>query len=109
MRLVAITFACLWLCGCFVLEEIDAGMTFMEEHSPEETKEEPPERSWSRSSETARSSRRESEDWWSRARSLAPGTTTEASSDIVRCEVGSSVQYTNRTDCKLRGGRAASR
>ncbi len=109
MRLVAITLASLWLCGCFVLEEIDAGMTFMEEHSPEETKEEAPERSWSGSSKTAKSPRRDSEAWWSRARSLAPGTASEASSDIVRCEVGSSLQYTSRTDCRLRGGRAATR
>ena len=80
-----------------------------EEHSPEETKEEAPERSWSGSSKTAKSPRRDSEAWWSRARSLAPGTASEASSDIVRCEIGSSVQYTNRTDCRLRGGRAATR
>ena len=109
MRRVALSLASLWLCGCFVLDEIDSGMKLMEQHSPKETKEEAPERSWGGSSKTATSPRRDSEDWWSRARSLAPGTASEASSDIVRCEVGSSVQYTSRTDCRLRGGRAATR
>ena len=108
MRLVAVILASLLFLGCFVFDEIDKGMDLLEQHSPKREKEEAPARSW-QGSPKKRTTRSESQGWWSRARSLAPGSSGEGKSDIVRCEIGASVQYTSEANCKLRGGRAARR
>ncbi len=108
MRLLVVSlFSCLCF-GCFVFDEIDAGMDILEQHSPKDDESETAARS-GESRSKSKSPRRESDGWWKRARSLAPGTSSEAKSDIVRCQIDGAVHYTSKSNCRLRGGRAGGR
>ena len=108
MRLLAVGLVSCLCFGCFVVEEIDQGMEIMEQHSAKTEKSEAEAHS-DPSRSKSKSPRRDSERWWSRMRSLAPGTSSEARSDIVRCEIDGAVQYTSESNCRLRGGRAGGR
>ncbi len=81
--------------GCFVIDEIDSGMKFMEEHSalepePEETE------------ETSDAVVRPGFDWQS-SRTITPG--SRGNSDVVSCNLRGQVQFMKRDDCINRGGK----
>lgn len=94
------------LSGCFVLEEIDAGMEIMEAHTPTDRKKQ-------KEQEQARASQGEKpptyqeavEGWWKDAKSLsrAPGD-AEADDPMVPCSHAGRQVFTRRSDCIARGG-----
>jgi hypothetical protein len=56
------------------------------------------------SSATSEAVRRAAERWWSSARSLVP---SEKDPTVIRCELGSGVQFMREADCEMRGGRVS--
>jgi hypothetical protein len=86
--------------GCYVVEEIDAGMKKWEHNSPKQKKPEaPPAGELARSPSDAKAAR---DAWWQKARTIDSG---DLSPDIVSCEIGGSTQFMRESDCAFRGGR----
>lgn len=86
--------------GCYVVEEIDAGMKKWEHNSPKRKKPEPPPAGeLARSPSDAKAAR---DAWWQNARTLG---SEELSPDIVSCELGGSTQFMREDDCAFKGGR----
>ena len=81
--------------GCFVVEELDRGMKFMEEHTapepePEETEEAP------------KAAAKSGSDYWQNSRTISPG--AGGNSNVVSCNLRGQVQFMKRDDCTNRGG-----
>jgi hypothetical protein len=49
--------------------------------------------------------RRAAERWWGSAKSLIPGEKKDPT--VIRCELGSGVQFMRESDCQMRGGRVS--
>jgi len=54
---------------------------------------------------TSEAIRRAAERWWGSAKSLIPGEKKDKT--VIRCELGSGVQFMRESDCQMRGGRIA--
>jgi hypothetical protein len=94
------------LSGCFVLDEIDKGDKFLEEHSPpkkgaEEKKDEKAAPVAGKKGAIDAYFRAEEEE--GTTKSFAPG---EVSEGIVACKLGGATQFMKREDCAARGGQA---
>ena len=90
--------------GCFVFEELDSGMEWMER--TDAAKKKPSDSSTGTASaqnQNAEQQRPTGAEWWKKARSLS---SDEIDASIVQCQIGGSVQFMRRTDCEARGGRA---
>jgi hypothetical protein len=85
--------------GCFVVEEIDAGMKVWKHHSPRKKQAETPPEELAAAPPAPGAKR---DDWWQGARSLDSG---ELSADIVSCELGGATQFMREADCRSQGGR----
>lgn len=97
--------------GCFVFDELDAGMEIMEAHTPQNKKKAKAE------AEAAAAAQGEApptydqvvQDWWKDAGSLnaAPRAEGEAAGDdaMVPCAHGGKTLFTRKSDCLARGGR----
>jgi len=120
IRLASILIASLWISGCFVADEIKKGDALIEQHSVgwREKK-----KHMQQAEAEAAKAEAEAESQKQRARSLTPGVkdkladwwqetveeepeTADPSDKLVRCTIGSSVQFVRRSDCELRRGRA---
>lgn len=85
--------------GCFVVEEIDAGMKTWQHHSPKKKPSETPPEELAAAPSGPDAKR---DDWWQRARSID---SQELSADIVSCELGGATQFMREADCRSQGGR----
>ena len=102
MRVLAVLAACVFFCGCFVLDEIDAGQKEMDRYDKDKkTSEEPA----AGKAETA-SPQERAKQWWNSARTFAPRE-DDAKSDVVTCKLGGTARFMSRTDCQNSGGRVA--
>jgi hypothetical protein len=100
--------ALLLLPGCFVLDEMDAGMAKMKENSPGakaeagaaaegEAVEQAPARKDGKPVDLAA--------WWKSARTPSSGPKEPGESiEIVSCRIGGDVRFMARTDCEVQGG-----
>jgi hypothetical protein len=91
--------------GCFVFDEIDAGMEIMEAHSPKSNKakkkadapdegEKPP------------TYQQLVQSWWKDAKTLSvsPVDREESDDPMIPCAHAGKTVYTKRSDCVARGG-----
>lgn len=90
--------------GCFVIDEIDAGMEIMEAHTPAENKKK-------QAAATAPDGEPKPTydqlvgEWWKDATTLSSEPSAEAAEDpLVPCQHGGKSTYTRRSDCLARGG-----
>jgi hypothetical protein len=94
------------LSGCFVIDEIDKGQKFLDDHSPKakkkvETDDEKAAPVAGKKGAIDAYFRAEEED--GTTKSFAPG---EVSEGIVACKLAGSTQFMKRENCSARGGRA---
>lgn len=84
--------------GCFVVEEIDAGMALMEKHGGQH------------GNRTAQAEAEEEAvkprgnvdlEYWKNARTITSG---EGSGDVTSCNLRGQLQFMKRDDCIRRGG-----
>jgi hypothetical protein len=85
--------------GCFVFDELDAGMEKIDRASAKKKTEPEPAPVASAGTDAETEGRRRS--LWEGGRSLNPH---EKSDAIARCTLGGSVQFMTRDDCLARGG-----
>lgn len=112
MRLlvVLLAFASLAGTGCDLISSINdellAGERELERYGGAPSGKQPePEPETSTASNTQAASeavRRAAERWWSSAKSLIPGEKKDKT--VIRCELGSGVQFMRESDCQMRGG-----
>jgi len=101
-RLLCLLAACLLLSGCFVFDEIDAGMEMMEKTGPQPPKQEAPDPG-------ADAKKPSGQEWWSNAKSLSaedaeavpPGDPKQ----LVTCRIGGGSRFMRRGDCVSQGGK----
>ncbi len=82
--------------GCFIIEELNASMQLMEDHSPLE-----PEKEESEDFEVVRP--KLDEDFWENSRTITPG--SGGGADIVTCNLRGKIQFMKRTECINGGGK----
>ena len=103
--LLILLIACLTQ-GCFVWEELEKGEAIMDAHRPRNLDDE-------KESEAAAPAKDEPnliasvsetlQEWWASA--TEPSAPERDPGDIpVRCEVDGRMQFTRKSDCRLRGG-----
>jgi hypothetical protein len=106
-RVLAIAFVLLLaapLAGCFVIDEIDKGSKFMDDHSPKKKElESEPKSPGVPAEKDALGNYFAGEDKAGTTKTFAPGTVSEG---IVACKLGGSQQFMKREQCAARGGRA---
>jgi hypothetical protein len=115
MRLLVVLLALVSLTGtgCDLIssinDELVAGERELERYSgPTHGKQPEPEAETSTASNTQATSeavRRAAERWWGSAKSLIPGEKNDKS--VIRCELGSGVQFMRESDCQMRGGQVS--
>lgn len=95
------------LCGCFVLDELDAGNAILDEHrgtKPVAESEAKP------GAEGEKPGPPTGTQWWSKARSLnrsaQPATDAGDPDALVRCRIAGSQRFMRRVDCASQGGSA---
>jgi hypothetical protein len=111
-QLVACALAAAPLSGCFVLDEIDAGMAIMESHTPQDQKKKnvDPATGLQRGGGGGHlGARQRLADYYAEQRAKAPprSTSTDPKDQMVRCNVGGTTHFMRRLDCQVRGGRVA--
>ncbi len=97
MRAILASLAACLLCGCFVMDELDAADAQLGKATPKETE------SGATGAQTAQAGEgEEKESWWDKARTIS---SEEVSSEIVGCDLPGGRQFMKREDCQVRGGR----
>lgn len=99
--------------GCFVFDELDAGMEIMDAHTPAANKkkhEEAEAAKTAKDGEAPPTYSQMTQEWWKDASSLsaAPEEGEEDAPDpnaTVTCRHGGKTFYTRRSDCLARGGK----
>jgi hypothetical protein len=92
--------------GCFVFEELDSSQELLDKPSfavktnKEQQAPPSPEPRVEVESDEHKASKPIG-DWWKKSRSV---TSSEAKSDLVRCDLGRTTQFMRRPDCLARGG-----
>lgn len=106
MRLVLVILVALLCSGCFVMDELDAGMEIMDAHTPADKKK-------AKAAETAEAGEEPEKPptydeavtgWFQNAQTLGPRK-EGGDNPMVKCEIGGSVRFTKRVDCRSQGGR----
>ena len=94
--------------GCFVFDELDAGMDIMEAHTPRDKKkkEGDAQATAKQEGEKPLTYSQATQAWWKDAKSLStPPEDGEATGDpIVPCRRAGQSQFMKRSDCLSRGG-----
>lgn len=114
MRLWVLLLAAILCSGCFVFDEIDAGMELMEKHSPKASKS----KQAQKAPEPA-SQKKGLRAWWDEQKALAlerrarreeaakpPPDPEDA---LVSCRVSGKIQFVRGKDCQNRGGTVVGR
>jgi hypothetical protein len=109
MRVVFLCLLAAFWCGCFVFEEIDAGMEMMDKHSPA-AKKTPGGKDGApaqpdKDGEKPVTYAEKVGGWWQNATSLSsqPNASKEP---FVQCTAGGKTFFTKKSDCQARGGRS---
>ena len=108
MRLLLVTLLALGLStttGCMALDEIDKANAQMKSKARNagktKTAASAPADGSDAALEKARALLEPSLEWWESASSFSAA---EVDASVVRCDVGGSVQFMSRDDCRVRGG-----
>jgi hypothetical protein len=109
MRFLLVTFLVLGLStstGCMVLDEVDKANAQMKSKARKTGQAKTATAASSGSAdeaalEKARALLEPSLEWWESASSFSA---QEVDASVVRCDVGGSVQFMSRDDCRVRGG-----
>ncbi len=104
MRLPLLLLLATLCSGCFVFEELDAGMDIMEAHTPADKKK--PAAAAAAAGEEAEKPPTYNESvagWFENAQSLGPRK-DEGDNPMVQCKLGGSTRFTKRVDCLTQGG-----
>jgi hypothetical protein len=104
---LALVLAAALLCsGCFVWDEIEAGRAIMEAHSPNSDKKEEVAGDLAGANDSPKSARQRLAEYYAkqRTKAAAPTKSLDPAADVGRCRIGSTTQFTRRSDCALRGG-----
>jgi hypothetical protein len=112
-RILVVTLLASLCQGCFVFEEIEKGQQIMDQHSPKVRAMKEQKEKETAASKTARAGARQEEEggilddlqqWWQKSREPAP---PERGPDdvVVRCQIGGSMHFMRKSNCKIRGGR----
>ena len=105
MRRVLILCAVAWLCqGCFVFDEIDAGMELMEQHSPKKNEPKEPTRIAASSAAEEEPGFVERLREWYDARREAPPPERDPDDGVVRCNMRGVSKFMRKSECLLQGG-----
>jgi hypothetical protein len=108
LRVLALLIPLAFGTGCFVFDELDAGMEIMEAHTPQNKKKAKAEAAAAAEGEAPPTYDKVVQDWWKDAGSLnaAPRAEGEAGSDaMIPCVHGGKTLFTRKADCLARGGR----
>ena len=97
----------LLLCGCFVLDELDAGEKIMDSHSPTRSAEAEAPAAPAADGEAAGPPTGQA--WWSKSRSLGERVEAEPGDPKapIRCRIAGGTRFMRRGDCLSQGGREA--
>ncbi|MGH0029615.1 MAG: hypothetical protein ACQGVC_07485 [Myxococcota bacterium] len=92
--------------GCFVLDEIDAGMEIMDAHSPERNQQKQGQQAAAGDGEKPPTYDQVRSEWWKDANtlSLSPDEKAAQEDPLVPCQHAGKSVYTKRSDCLARGG-----
>lgn len=91
------------LSGCWVIEEIDRGSKWMDDHSAKNKKAEDEPAKAAAPQKGALDAYFREQDEEGTAKSFAPGQVSEG---IVACKLGGSTQFMTKENCAARGGRS---
>ena len=103
MRRLAVILVSALCCGCFVLDEIDAGQKEMNRYDTKKSSE-TSDASPTAAKDKAPSPAERARQWWNSAHTFTPRA-DDAKSDIVTCKVGAAIRFTTQSDCTSQGGR----
>jgi hypothetical protein len=103
MRLVLVLLLSALCAGCFVFDEIDAGMEIMEAHTPADKKKPAAAAKAEADGEKPPTYNESVQGWFENAKTLAPRK-EGGDNPMVQCKLGGSTRFTKRTDCRTQGG-----
>ena len=103
MRSACLMLVALLSSGCFVLDEIDAGMEIMEAHTPADKKKPKQAESDGEEPEKPPTYNESVAGWFENATTLGPRS-EGGDNPVVKCKLGGAVRFTKRTDCRSQGG-----
>ena len=103
MRLALLLLVSALCSGCFVFDELDAGMEIMEAHTPADKKKPAAAKAGEEEGEKPPTYNESVAGWFENAKTLGP---RESGGDnpMVQCKIGGSTRFTKRTDCLTQGG-----
>jgi len=111
VKILLLILVCLGCGGCFVFDEINAGMEIMESHTPDAQKAAAKAEALGpgkNSDGTPKSARERLSEYYAKQRAKAPAAADAAKAapgdKIGGCRIRGTTQYTRRSDCQLRGG-----
>jgi hypothetical protein len=106
VELVPVLAAALLCSGCFVWDEIEAGQAIMEAHSPNTDAKQEAAADLGGGNDSPKSARQRLAEHYAKQRAKAPAATKnrDPAAEVGRCRIGSTTQFTRRSDCRLRGG-----
>jgi hypothetical protein len=101
MRLVLVLLLSALCSGCFVFDELDAGMEIMEAHTPTDKKK--PADAAKGEEEKPPTYNESVTGWFENATTLGPRK-QGGDNPMIQCKLGGSTRFTKRTDCLTQGG-----
>ena len=103
MRLALVLLLSTLCSGCFVFDEIDAGMEIMEAHTPADKKKSAAAAKAGDEPEKPPTYAESVQGWFQNAKTLGPRK-QGGDNPMVQCKLGGSTRFTRRTDCQSQGG-----
>ena len=103
-RTLALVLTLVFGSGCFVIDEIDAGMKIMEEHTPTSQKKQ--DEAKTRDGAKPSTYQKTVQAWWKDAKTLSTSSADRKASDdpILPCTHRGKTVFTKKSDCIARGG-----
>ena len=90
--------SCLFLSGCFVFDELDAGNKILDQISPKKPEAAPAEKAPAPQAGAG---------WWANAKTLSGPPSDPGNDPAVSCTVGGSTRFMRKSDCLSQGGKPA--
>jgi hypothetical protein len=106
MRILALAAVLAFGPGCFVIDELDAGMDLMDEVSAGRKKPSGEPAPETAADEKKANARVAVSKWWKSARTPSSGPKDPATAtEIVTCRLDGQTLFMSKTDCEVQGGR----
>lgn len=106
LRTLALVVPLLFGSGCFVFDEIDAGMEIMDAHSPKANKNKQKAAAPQADGEKPPTYQQMVHSWWKDAKtiSVSPVDREESDDPMIACSHAGKTVFTKHSDCVARGG-----